>query len=83
MALLGPTIAGDQVGSAANVTVAARSWTDAPLFVEHPGSKGATGREASGARVGSGSADAAVQDLTALAPQSPGLFVRIAKRDAR
>ncbi len=83
MALLGPTIAGDQVGSAANVTVAARSWTDAPLFVEHAGSKGATGREASGARVGSGSADAAVQDLTALAPQSAGLFVRIAKRDAR
>lgn len=83
MALLGPTIAGDQVDSAAIVTVAARSWTDAPLFVEHAGSKRTTGREASGARVGSGSADAAVQDLTALAPQSAGLFVRIAKRDAR
>jgi Transglycosylase SLT domain len=83
MALLGPTIAGDQVDSAAIVTVAARSWTDAPLFVEHAGSKGATGREAPGARVGSSSADAAVQDLTALAAQSAGLFVRIAKRGAR
>ncbi len=83
MALLGPTIAGDQVDGAAIVTVATRSWTDAPLFVEHASSKGATGREASGARVGSDSTDAAVQDLTALAPQSAGLFVRIAKRDAR
>ena len=83
MALLGPTIAGDQVDSAAIVTVAGRSWADAPLFAEHAGSKGATGREASVARVGSGSADAAVQDLTALAPQSAGLFVRTAKRDSR
>ncbi len=83
MALLGPTIAGDQFDSAAVVTVAARLWTDAPLFVEHAGSKGATDREASGAHIASGSADAAVQDLTALAPQSAGLFVRIAKRDAR
>jgi hypothetical protein len=49
MALLGPTIAGDQVDSAAIVTVAARSWTDAPLFVEHAGSKGGSG--ASGARI--------------------------------
>jgi soluble lytic murein transglycosylase-like protein len=83
MALLGPTIAGDQVDSAAIVTVAARSWTDAPLFVEHAGSKGATDRQTPGVRVGSGPTDAAVQDLTALAPQSAGLFVRIAKRDAR
>lgn len=83
MALLGPTIAGDQFDSAAIVTVTARSWTDAPLFVEDGGSKGAANRQASGARIASGSTDAAVQDLTALAPQSAGLFVRIAKRDAR
>jgi soluble lytic murein transglycosylase-like protein len=83
MALLGPTIAGDQVDSAAIVTVAARSWTDAPLFVEHVGSKRITGREASGPHIGSGLTDATVQDLTALAPESAGLFVRIAKRDAR
>ena len=42
MALLGPTIAGDQIDSAAIVTIAARSWADAPLFVERAGSKGAT-----------------------------------------
>lgn len=83
VALLGPTIAGDQVDSAAVVTVATRSWTDVPLFVEHAGSKGAADRPASGVRVGSGSTDAAVYDSTALAPQSAGLFVRIAKRDAR
>ena len=83
MALLGPTIAGDQVDTAAIVPIAARSWTDAPLFVEHAGSKGTADRQASGVRVGSGSTDAAVQDLTALAPQSAGLFVRIAKRNAR
>jgi len=83
VALLGPTIAGDQVDSAAIGTVAARSWTDAPLFVMHADSRVATDRQASGARIASGSTDAAVQDLTALAPQSTGLFVRIAKRGAR
>ena len=83
VALLGPTIAGDQVDSAAVVAVAARSWTDAPLFAERAGSKGADNRPASDVQVGSGSTDAAVKDLTALAPQSAGLFVRIAKRDAR
>jgi soluble lytic murein transglycosylase-like protein len=83
MALLNPKIAGDQVDSAAIVTVAARSWTDAPLFVEHAGSKRITGREASGAHIASGLTDATVQDLTALAPESAGLFVRIATRDAR
>ncbi len=83
VALLRPTIAGDQVDSAAFVTIAARSWTDAPLFVVHAGSRVATDRQASGARIASGSTDAAAQDLTALAPQSAGLFVPIAKRDAR
>jgi membrane-bound lytic murein transglycosylase B len=83
VALLGPTIGSDQIDSAAIVTVAARSWADAPLFVEHAGSKGTADLQASGVRAGSGSTGAAVQDLTALAPESAGLFVRIAKRDAR
>ena len=41
---------GDQVDSAAIVTVAARSWTDAPLFVEHADSKRTTGRASTPAR---------------------------------
>ena len=44
VALLGPTIASDQIDSAAIVTVAARSWADAPLFVKHAGSEGTADR---------------------------------------
>ena len=84
MALLGPTIAGDQVDSAAIVTVAARFVDRCAAVCRARGPQAGPPTEKHPARASRAIWPiAAVQDLTALAPQSAGLFVRIAKRGAR
>jgi hypothetical protein len=64
--MLAPLIGTGAIDETAMVAMAARSWTEAPLFIVH-----ADGH----------ATDTRAQDLTALAPQSEGLFVRPSRRN--
>jgi soluble lytic murein transglycosylase-like protein len=66
VALLAPLIGTGAMDETAMVAVAARPWTQAPLFLVH---------------VDAYATDTGAQDLTALAPQSEGLFVQTSRRN--
>jgi Transglycosylase SLT domain len=74
LATLAPLIDGASVGGGVVVDVAARSWTDAPLFVLPAESGTPKSRAAS---TGQPAIDNTATDWTALAPQAGGLFVSI------
>ena len=83
VAALAPMIAGEQVDDAMIVAVTTRSWTEAPLFVARAENSPADSRPTSGLHPSRPLSDGAVEDLTALAPQSGGLFVRTSHRNSQ
>ena len=83
VAALAPMVAGEQVGDAMIVAVTTRSWTEAPLFVPRAENSPADSRPTSGLHPSRPLSDGAVEDLTALAPQSGGLFVRTSHRNSK
>jgi hypothetical protein len=68
-------IAGERFDGALIVTVADRSWSEAPLFAARAENRPADSQPTSGLHVGGPSTDGVVKGLTALAPHSDGLFV--------
>jgi hypothetical protein len=82
VAALAPMVAGDDVDDAATVAVTPRSWTEAPLFAARAASRPAAAQPASSPQPSRPSTDGAGEDLTALAPQSDGLFVRTTHRNS-
>jgi soluble lytic murein transglycosylase-like protein len=68
VALLAPLIGDGTIDDTAMVAIAARYWAEAPLFAVH---------------VDDNATDTGAQDLTALAPQSEGLFVQTSRRNQR
>jgi soluble lytic murein transglycosylase-like protein len=68
VAMLAPLIGTGAINETAMVAVGARPWTQAPLFLVH---------------VDAYATDTGAQDLTALAPQSEGLFVQTSPRNPR
>jgi soluble lytic murein transglycosylase-like protein len=83
VAALAPMIAGEPVGDAMIVAVTTRSWTEAPLFVPRAENSPADSRPTSSLHSSRPLSDGAVEDLTALAPQSGGLFVRASHRNSK
>jgi soluble lytic murein transglycosylase-like protein len=83
VAALAPMVAGEQVGDAMIVAVTTRSWTEAPLFVPRAENSPADSRPTSSLHSSRPLSDGAVEDLTALAPQSGGLFVRASHRNSK
>jgi hypothetical protein len=81
VAVLAPQIGGGGIDGGIVVAVAARSWTEAPLFVVHPESTSAKSQAQSNSPSTQLSPDSAGKDWTALAPQSDGLFVRTPRRN--
>ena len=79
--LLAPMVSDGVISDAAVVPVAARSWTDAPLFPVGAEIHTVADRPAGEQRADQHTTDTGVQDLTALAPQSDGLFVQRAPRN--
>jgi soluble lytic murein transglycosylase-like protein len=83
VAALAPMIAGEHVDDALIVAVTTRSWTEAPLFAARAENRPSDARPASGPQPSRPSTDGAVEDLTALAPQSDGLFVPMTHRNSK
>jgi membrane-bound lytic murein transglycosylase B len=83
LALLAPMVNGDVISDAAVLPVVARSWTEAPLFTVRANDHSATDQRAAEQHADHHATDTAVQDLTALAPQSNGLFVQTTHRSPR
>jgi soluble lytic murein transglycosylase-like protein len=83
VAALAPMVAGEQVGDAMIVAVTTRFWTEAPLFVARVENSPADSQPTSGLHPSRPLSDGAVEDLTALAPQSGGLFVRTSHRNSK
>lgn len=83
VAVLGPMIVGKRIHDAMIVAVTARSWNAAPLFAAHAGSGPMDITPPSGAPRDRASADGRVEDLTALVPQSHGLFARTPARNPK
>jgi hypothetical protein len=75
-------IADDHVDDVATVAVFSRSWTEAPLFTVLADRRAAAAQAASGPQFSHPSHHGAVEDLTALAPQSDGLFVHLTHRNS-
>jgi soluble lytic murein transglycosylase-like protein len=76
VAALAPMIAGERADGALIVAVTDRSWTKAPLFPARAESTPADAQPTSGLHVGDRPTAGAVENLTALTPQSGRLFVR-------
>jgi membrane-bound lytic murein transglycosylase B len=68
VALLAPLIGDGTIDDTAMVAISVRQWTEAPLFAVHADDH---------------ATDTRAQDLTALAPQSEGLFVQPSRRNPR
>jgi membrane-bound lytic murein transglycosylase B len=83
VALLAPLIGTGAIDEAAMAAIAARSWTEAPLFTVRTGDHAATAQPAAEQHAEHRATDTGAQDLTALAPQSEGLFVQISRRNPR
>jgi hypothetical protein len=75
-------IAGEQIEDATIVAVFSRSWTEAPLFAVRADRRPTNAQSASGPQSSHPSHDGAVEDLTAFAPQSDGLFVHLTHRNS-
>ena len=83
VALLAPLIGTGAIDETAMVAIAARSWTEAPLFTVRADGQTAADQRAAEQHVDHHSTDTGAQDLTALAPQSEGLFVLTSRRNQR
>jgi len=83
MAVLAPMIGSEPEDGVIVVATATRSWIDAPIFAPRGESKSSEARPPSDPPSGRPSVSGRVQDFTALAPQSEGLFVRIASRNSK
>jgi soluble lytic murein transglycosylase-like protein len=81
VAMLAPMLGDDHVDDAMIVAVAARSWTEAPLFAVRPESSRANPEQTADVHTSDHSIDGAGKDLTALAPQSAGLFIATSRRN--
>ncbi len=83
VALLAPLIGTGAIDETAMVAIAARSWTEAPLFTVRVDDNAAADQRAAEQNAGHHETDTGAQDLTALAPQSEGLFVQTSRRNPR
>jgi hypothetical protein len=83
VALLAPLIGTGAIDETAMVAIAARSWTEAPLFTVRADGQTAADQRAAEQHADHHSTDTGAQDLTALAPQSEGLFVLTSRRNQR
>ena len=83
VALLAPMVSDGVISDAAVLPVAARSWTEAPLFTVRADDHTAADQPAAEQHTHHHATDTGAQDLTALAPQSDGLFVPRARRNPR
>ena len=84
VALLAPLIGTGAIDEPRWCQSRARSWTEAPLFTVR--ARRPARRQISGAaeqHADHHATDTGAQDLTALAPQSEGLFVRTSRRNPR
>ena len=83
VAVLARLIGTGAIDETAMVAIAARSWTEAPLFTvradDHPVADQGTGKQQGNHHT----TDTGAQDLTGLAPQSEGLFVQTFRRNPR
>jgi Transglycosylase SLT domain len=83
VALLAPLIGNGAIDETAMVAMAARSWTEAPLFTVRADDHTAADQGAAEQHGDHRATDTGAQDLTALAPQSEGLFVQTFHRNPR
>jgi hypothetical protein len=83
VALLAPMVSDGVISDAAVLPVVTRSWTEAPLFAVRADDHTAADQRAAEQPADHHAADTGVQDLTALAPQSAGLFVQTSGRKPR
>jgi hypothetical protein len=83
VALLAPMVGDGVISDVAVVPVAARSWTEAPLFTVRADDHTAADQRATEQHADHRATDTGAQDLTALAPQSEGLFVQTSRRNPR
>jgi hypothetical protein len=83
VALLAPMVSDGVISDAEVLPVAARSWTEAPLFTVRADDHSATDQQAAEQHADHHATDTGAQDLTALAPQSDGLFVQTSRRNPR
>jgi hypothetical protein len=81
VAVLAPLIGTGAIDETAMVAIAARSWTEAPLFNVRPGDHKAADQPAAEQHADHHATETGAQDLTALAPQSEGLFVQTSRRN--
>jgi hypothetical protein len=81
VALLAPMVGDGVISDVTLVPVAARSWTDAPLFTVRADGQTAADQRAAEPHGDHHATDTGAQDLTALAPQSDGLFVQTSRRN--
>ncbi len=83
VALLAPLIGTGAIDETAMVAIAVRSWTEAPLFTVRADDHTAADQRAAEQHPDHHATDSGAQDLTALAPQSEGLFVLTSHRNPR
>ncbi len=83
VALLAPLINDGVIDETAMVAMAARSWTEAPLFTVRADDHTTADQPAGEQHADHHATETGAQDLTALAPQSEGLFVRTSHRNPR
>ena len=83
VALLAPMVSDGVISDVAVVPVAARSWTEAPLFTVRADDHTKADQRAAAQHADHRATVTAAQDLTALAPQSEGLFVQTPPRNPR
>jgi membrane-bound lytic murein transglycosylase MltF len=83
VALLAPLIGTGAIDETATVAIAARSWTEAPLFTVRAYDHTAADQPAAEQHADHQATETGAQDLTALAPQSEGLFVQTSRRNPR
>jgi membrane-bound lytic murein transglycosylase B len=81
VALLAPLIGNGAIDETAMVAIAARSWTEAPLFTVRADDHTAADQPAAEQHADHQATETGAQDLTALAPQSEGLFVQTSRRN--
>jgi membrane-bound lytic murein transglycosylase B len=83
VALLAPLIGNGAIDETAMVAIAARSWPEAPLFTVRADDHTAADQPAAEQHADHHATETGAQDLTALAPQSEGLFVQTSRRNQR
>lgn len=81
VALLAPMVGNGVISDVPVVPVAARSWTEAPLFTVRADDHTAADQPAAEEHADHHATETGAQDLTALAPQSEGLFVQTSRRN--